>query len=138
MLPWVAPYPTVDLLLMEPEGWAEAQPGGWGESTSVWGMPNTDVNQHINVEEYIAHMENHVSRLLHAAGLPLAQHHNHRAQVIFRRPGFPGDVFGVRGRLWIKDGRTLCVTGLHGITTDGLWSPRPNVAARFEGRVTKA
>lgn len=139
--PWEAPYPTVDRLLAgpeggsEPQGWAEPDTGDWRESTSVWGMPNTDVNQHINVEEYIAHMENHASRLLHAAGLPLTQHHHGRVQVIFRRPCFPGDLFGLRGRLWIKDGRTVCVTGLHDITSEGQWSPRPNVAARFEGEV---
>ena len=138
VLPWTATYPTVEMLQTEPDGWRETEPGSWREFTSVWGLPNTDVNQHVNVEEYIAHAENYCSRLLLAAGLPLARHRNRRAQFVFRRPCFGGELFGVRGRLWVKEAQTVCVAGLHSLSPEGEWAPRPNVAARFEGEVEEA
>lgn len=135
VLPWEAPYPTVEMLQAAPEGWDEVDAGDWRMSRSIWGMPNSDVNQHINVEEYIAHLENHVSRMVYAAGLPLVNHHSRRAQLVFRRPCFAGEAFGIRGRIWVRDGRTVCAVGLHSIGAEGEWAPRPSVGARFEGEL---
>ncbi len=133
--PWQEPFPTVELLAEIPPGYEETPPTPWGQSTSVYGMPNTDINQHVNVMEYIGGMEDQVTRLLHARGLPVKTHLIRRAELIFRKPFFPGDPFGLRGRLWLKGNQTLMVGTIHALDGEGNFSERPSVAARYQGEI---
>jgi hypothetical protein len=135
VLPWQAPYPTVETMGEEPPDFREVEPGAWRQFTSAWGLGNTDVNQHVNVEEYIAHAEDHFSRLVLAAGLPLARHCIRRTQLVFRKPFFCGEAFGMQGRLWVKDAQTRFIGGFHNISPEGEWTQRPNVAARYDGEL---
>lgn len=141
--PWQDPYPTVELFQELPAGFEQAPPTlpgeftgkNTGEQTSVYGIPNTDINQHVNVMEYIGGMEDLFTRLVHARGLEVKTHFVHRAELLFRKPFFPGDPFGLRGRLWVKGGRTLMVGSIHGLDAEGNFTERPHVAARYEGEV---
>lgn len=141
--PWRDPYPTLESFQAPPEGFEQAPPTPPGESTgkntgeqtSVYGLPNTDINQHVNVMEYIGGMEDLFTRLVYAHGLPVKTHFIRRAELLFRKPFFPGDPFGPRGRLWVKGRRTLMVGSIHGLDAEGNFSERPHVAARYEGEL---
>ncbi len=137
VLPWDRPYPGIELLQQEPRGYTESVPGASHRFTSVWGLSNTDINQHVNVEELMGQMESQFSRLVSAAGLPLERHRIRRVQLVFRRPFFPGQAFGVKGRLWLNGAQTLFTGGLHAIAPEGEWASGPNLAARCEGEVAE-
>ena len=133
--PWEGPYPTWDLLGEVPPGFSEA-PGEVAPHDSVWGLPNTDVNQHVNLTEYISKMEDHLSRMLYAAGSDLRRHRVIRAELLFMKPFFPGEPYRVSGRLWRRGAESLLLGGVFKQNKDGAWPPanaRPAVMARFEG-----
>ncbi|HUJ75507.1 MAG TPA: hypothetical protein VL359_11640, partial [bacterium] len=133
--PFTEPYPVPEHLQTIPPGYTQMPATEWERSTSVWGLPNTDVNQHVNVHEYIYGGENQVSRLLHAAGLPIDRHLITKAALLFRKPFFPGQVYRMQGPLWTQGARTLVVTTFHLVSRDGSVEPRPSVAVRMEGIV---
>ena len=134
--PWDEPYPAWHRLGGVPEGFAatslEPQP-----HESVWGVPNSDINQHITLTEYLGKIEDHLSRMLHAGGLPLRRHRVRRVEALFMKPFFAGDPYRVAGRLWCAGQETLMLGGIHKQSAkDGTWPPpdsRPAVFIRLEG-----
>lgn len=140
--PWEEPYPTPELLLTPPEGYEEQDAGEWARQRSVWGLHNTDINQHVNVHEYTTEMEDHCNRMLFGAGLPVERHRIGKLSILFRKPFFKGDPHAMQGRLFTeaavaaegaKDGRTMMLGGIHRFDPEGGIDPRPSVAARIEG-----
>jgi hypothetical protein len=136
--PWEGPYPSTELLEALPAGFRERAAGPWQELRSVWALHNTDVNQHVNVHEYIMSMENHFARMLFGASLPLARHRIARMEILFRKPFFMGDAHGLRGRLFTSGRRTLLLGGLHRVEPEGGLEPRPAVFARMEGELEES
>lgn len=134
--PWDAPYPSTESLHHIPEGFTETDAGTWGEYQSIWGMPNTDINQHVNVREYIINMENHHTRMLFGAGLPVASHRITRGQFLFRKPFFPGEVFTIQGQLFTKGEETVFEGAFYKMTPENTVDTRPSVFVRFEGNTS--
>ena len=66
----------------------------------VWGLANTDVNQHVNVVEYLMLIENQTTLLLHQAGIDVARYAMSGLNLIVRKPFFPGQVCRVRAALY--------------------------------------
>lgn len=143
--PWEEPYPTPALLLSPPEGYLEQDAGEWKRQRSVWGLHNTDINQHVNVLEYITEMEDHCNRMLFGAGLPVERHRIGKLSILFRKPFFKGDPHAMQGRLFTEaaeaaegakstiKGRTMMLGGIHRFDPEGGIDPRPSVTARIEG-----
>jgi len=136
--PWDEPYPSVELLSELPPGYHERETGPWQELRSVWALHNTDINQHVNVLEYITSLENHFSRMLFGANLPVARHRIERMSILFRKPFFLGEPHALRARLYTDDHRTLLLGGVHRLEPEGGLDPRPSVFARIEGQVSPA
>jgi hypothetical protein len=136
--PWEGPYPSIELLQELPSGFHERETGPWQEFRSVWALHNTDINQHVNVKEYIAGLENHFARMLFGANLPVARHRIARSSLLFRKPFFMGDPFAIRGRLYVDDHHTLLLGGIHSLEPEGGLHPRPSVFARMEGEIGPA
>jgi len=130
---WDEPFPTIEGLHGAPEGFAETGAGPWQEHRSVWGLQNTDINQHVNVHEYIVALENHFTRMLFGAGLPTAEHRIDRTSIIFRKPFFSGAAHGLRGRLFISENRTVMLGGIHALDPEGGFDERVAVGVRMEG-----
>lgn len=128
---WQRPWPSPETLGVAPEGYARVDAGAAHERTDVWGLPNTDINQHVNVQEYVMGAENQFTRLLHVAGLPVARHHIARAQLVFRKPFFPGESYRVRAELWRRDERTRMHAGFYPDADGG--GERPSAFVVFEG-----
>jgi hypothetical protein len=131
--PFSEPYPSAELLQAVPSGFAERETGPWQELRSVFALHNTDVNQHVNVIEYITGLENHFARMLYGANVPVARHRIARMAVLFRKPFFSGDAHALRGRLFLDGARTLMLGGVHRVEPEGGLDPRPSVATRMEG-----
>jgi len=136
--PWEGPYPSLELLQTVPPGYQERASGPWQELRSVWALHNTDVNQHVNVHEYLMSMENHFARMLFGANLPLARHRIARTDILFRKPFFLGDAHAIRARLFSDGRHTLLLGGLHRVEPEGGLEPRPSVCARMEGELEEA
>lgn len=133
--PWNEPYPSVEGLQTVPAGYQPRDSGPWREQRSVWGLSNTDINQHVNVHEYIINIENHFTRMLHGAGLAVPVHRIEHTDIIFRKPSFMGDVFVMRGDLYTSDEQTLLLAGFYNVGADGQVDPKPAVFVRITGRM---
>lgn len=131
---WEKPLPSVDNLGEPPPGFELMDPGPWRERTDVWGLPNTDINQHVNVQEYITGAENQFSRVLHGAGLAVAKHHISRARLVFRKPFFPGQEYIVRSQLYRHDNLTQMQAGFH-LLERGQPAERPSAFVVFDGGI---
>lgn len=131
---WDQPWPSVEGLSAVPEGYERFDAGAWQERTDVWGLPNTDINQHVNVQEYIMGAENQFTRLLLAAGLPVARHHIGRARLLFRKPFFPGEGYLLRAQLYRRGDQTRMHGGFY-LLEDQQPSPRPSAYVAFEGAI---
>ena len=136
--PWDEPFPAIETLAQAPAGFAEVEVGTAVEQQSVWALHNTDINQHVNVHEYITALENHFARQLFAAKLPVARHHIARTDILFRKPSFMGEAHGARGRLFVAGERTVFLGGVHRVQADGTLDPRPSVFARMHGKLNPA
>jgi hypothetical protein len=110
---WDQPLPSVEGLSRPPPGYERVDAGKRETRSDVWGMPNTDINQHVNVQEYIMGGENQVSRVLRGAGLPLEKHRIARARFLFRKPFFPGQEYAIQARLFRRDHLTQMQAGYH-------------------------
>ncbi len=133
--PWDGPYPSVDNLRTVPEGYRELEAGPWQEQRSVWALHNTDINQHVNVHEYIFGMENHYARMLFGADLPVQRHRIDRAAILFRRPFFAGEPHGIRAHLHVEDHRTLLCGAFHRVEPEGGLHAKPSVFIRMSGEL---
>lgn len=136
--PWDEPMPSIERLSTVPPTLPERETGPWQEQRSVWGLHNTDVNQHVNVHEYIDALANHGARLLYGSNLPVARHRVARMDMLFRRPFFIGDAHAARGHLYTDDYRTVVLAGLHAAEPEGGLDPRASVFARMEGSIAPA
>jgi hypothetical protein len=136
--PWEGPYPSIELLSEVPPAFREGEAGPWQEQRSVWALHNTDINQHVNVQEYLTGLENHFSRILFGANLPVARHRIAQMRVLFRKPFFAGEAHAFRGRLFTDDHRTLLLGGVHRLEPEGGLDPLPSVFARMEGEISPA
>jgi hypothetical protein len=76
-------------------------------------MPNTDINQHVNVQEYIMGGENQLSRMLLGAGLPVERHRISRGRFLFRKPFFPGQEYLIRAKLYRREQFTHMLAGYY-------------------------
>ncbi|MCZ6556647.1 MAG: hypothetical protein O7A69_02590 [SAR324 cluster bacterium] len=135
LLEWDAPYPNIALMHEAPGGYRQAVVEAAPRFDAIWGLCNTDINQHVNVHEYIMAAENHFNRLAHLEGLPLERHRIRRIQMVFRQPFFPGQAYGVDGRLWLNGAESMFTGGVYAIGADGGWASAPNVATRCEGEL---
>lgn len=133
LMPWEGAYPSAALLEEVESGFQPAGPAEGMEQNFIWGLPNTDINQHVNVEEYLIGAENQFTALLHAAGQPLERHRTSRARFFFRKPFFPGQTGRLRGRLWLEGERSLYVGSFQDAGAEAGDNPRPNLAVRLEG-----
>ena len=129
------PYPDMASLQQIPQGYVACGGGRWDRMESVWGLQNTDINQHVNVQEYIMGFENLFSCLLHNQGLPLKNHHIQKTEIVFRKPFFPGNRFQLQGQLFLKEGATCMLAGFHGLLPDGGFDPRPATFTVMRGSV---
>lgn len=128
---WQRPWPSAERLSVPPAGYARVAVGAAEERLDVWGMPNTDINQHVNVQEYVMGAENQFTRLLHAAGLPVAQHHIARARLVFRKPFFPGEAYRLRAELWRRGEHTRMHAGFYPDADGG--GERPSAFVACDG-----
>jgi hypothetical protein len=126
-----APHPNVLTLSEVPDGYDEVTVPHAG-SDGVFGLSHTDTNQYVYTGEHLALLEDSVTRLAAAAGVPVAQHSIERIRAVFDRPFGAGDRYAVRGRLWRRGDSLLAVVGLH--HTGGDAGTRPAVLGRLEGR----
>jgi len=131
--PFDGPFPVPEHLVQIPPGFAPAPEGPFPHLDTVWGLPNTDVNQHVNVQEYILGMENHVVRRLHGAGLPQLGHRIARTEAIFRKPFFAGERVRIQGPLLVNGSHTLLIGGYHRLDANGVPEGRASAAVRMEG-----
>jgi hypothetical protein len=134
--PWTEPYPSAEGLQEVPDGFQAVDAGPWREQRSVWGLNNTDINQHVNVHEYIINIENHLARVLHGADLSVPEHRVERTDILFRKPAFMGDVHEMRGDLYTRGEQTLFLGGFYAIDADGRAEARPSVFARMTGTLS--
>lgn len=132
---WGEAFPSAEGLQSVPAGYQRHECGDWSEQRSVWGLSNTDINQHVNVHEYIINIENHFARMLHGAAMAVPMHRVERMDIIFRKPSFMGDVIEMRGDLYSNGEQTLLLAGFYSVGTDGQADPRPSVFARISGRM---
>lgn len=116
--PWEQPLPSVEGLSVVPEGYERVDAHGWEERQGVWGLPNTDINQHVNVQEYIMGGENQFAHLLYGGKLPVARHRLSRARLLFRKPSFPGQAYVIRSQLYRRGALTQMHAAFHAIEND--------------------
>ena len=126
------PFPTVELLQQIDDEFDEMDLGDVDGPVGIWGLPNSDVFQHVNALEYIFGMENRMTALLAAAGLPLERFVARRSQVIFRKPSFVGEMFTVRCRLFRRADEFIALGSFHKMDPGGARDERPSVALRLE------
>jgi hypothetical protein len=131
---WEEPLPSVDGMSVAPGGYAHVDARGWQDRADVWGMPNTDINQHVNVQEYVTGGENQFSRVLHGAALPVAKHRIARARLLFRKPFFPGQAYVIRSQLYRRDNLTQMQAGFYPMEGDRP-SARPSTFVVFDGEI---
>ena len=135
---WNEALPSVEGLQSVPAGYQRRECGNWSTQRTVWGLSNTDINQHVNVHEYIINIENHFARMLHGAAMAVPSHRVEGMDIIFRKPSFMGDVSEMRGNLYVNDEQTLLLAGFYNVGADGQADPRPAVFARIAGRILVA
>jgi hypothetical protein len=133
--PWNEAFPSAKGLQTVPPGYLHRDCGHWCEQRTIWGLSNTDINQHVNVHEYIINIENHFARMLHGAGMAVPMHRVEGMDIIFRKPSFMGDVSVMRGDLYINGDQTLLLAGFYGVDADGQVDPQAAVFARIAGRL---
>ena len=126
-------YPSIESMSKVDSGFQEQNVGSWNEFRSIWALHNSDVNQHVNVNEYIHLMEGHFARMLWAAKMPVGRHHILHSESLYAKPGFIGQPFGIHAKLFIKGDNTLLLGGFHTVEPDGKLSPRPSVFLRMQG-----
>ena len=130
-------FPTP--LMMPPELWLvpegyEPIAGPPAQQTQrVWGLGNTDINNHVTVTEYLRALEHHAATLLHLAGEPVRLHRMTRLRCIFKRPSLAGDVVNLEGDLYRRGGTTRLHAGIFKQQADGALEADPSVTGCVEG-----
>jgi hypothetical protein len=130
--PWEQAYPAWELLARVPH-FFQQKPVEIPFHESVWSFVNTDVNQHVNIVEYVAAIENHHTRLLAAAGIDPRKHRVTVTEQVFRAPFFAGETYRVWGQLFKKGDAILCLAGVYKGDTSPALDARPGMFTRIEG-----
>lgn len=133
---WQKPIPSVEAMSVAPAGYTRVDVGAWRERIDVWGMPNTDINQHVNVQEYVMGAENQFSRVLHGAQLAVSKHRISRARLLFRKPFFPGQAYALRSQLYRRGDETQMQAGFH-VLENGEPAARPSAFVVFDGVIER-
>lgn len=131
---WPERLPGLTSLSEHPQGYLAAEPIFEQEYSDIWGVSNTDANQHVNVVEYIIGIENQTSRHLAALGLDVARHRLRRLRILFRRPCFAGEWYRLTTRLFFFDDNTYFIAEYRPLVSGGRVSVMPAVIAVAEGR----
>lgn len=129
--PWHEPFPTYESLQTFPEEFQSVEIAS--PFHSVWGLSNTDLNQHVTMTEYMVGLQNHFTRMLFQAEKPVTQHFVHQAEFIFRKPFFPGQCYGIQGKLGFCEEKTIFLGGIYLAEPDGTLAPTPSIFSRMEG-----
>jgi len=135
---WEGEFPIIETIHANPEGFVEVTETSVNNFRSVWGLPNTDINQHVNVQEYIRGSEDHLSRHLYGAGLAVALHRINRAQLLFRKPFFPGRPYGILAKLFTKGSETVYLGGFYEVSEEGALAEQPNIVVRMDGIIRES
>lgn len=130
---WEESLPDAESVREVPAGFEKVAGDELCDYQDVWGLPNTDINQHVNVLEYLMGLENQTTRLLHAAALPVTAHRITRCRVLFRKPFFPGQRYRMQARLYCRERETFVRAAFHGVDEAGRIDQRPHVAASING-----
>lgn len=130
--PSSSPLPTLNDLLDQPEGCHAAPRAHEHSQNDLWGLPNTDIKQHVNVLEYIMGIENQITRHLHAAGFDVCVYGIRRLQMLFRKPFFAGDAFSLKTRLYLGFGCHYVTGAFFRLRRRRTWEVRPAVVVRAE------
>lgn len=128
--PWPSPLPTVGDLMNSPVGCQAASRAHEHSQNDLWGLPNTDIKQHVNVLEYIMSMENQVTRHLNSAGFDVRVYGIRRLQMLFRKPFFAGDAVSLKTRLYLGSQCHYVTGAFYRLRADRTWETSPAVAAR--------
>jgi acyl-CoA thioesterase FadM len=104
------------------------------ESRAVWSMHQTDANQIIYTNAYLARAEDHFAQLVHAAGLSVRSVHAHRVRMSFKRAFMAGQEYVLRGRLCsaTESGSVHGVIAFHSVEGQAQADVRPAVIVRFD------
>ena len=129
--PWHKPFPTYESLKAFPADYEVANIAP--SFHSVWGFSNTDPNQHVTLTEYMMGIQNHLTRMLFQAKKPVTEHFVHQAEFVFRKPFFPGQCYGIQGKLGFCEDQTILLAGIHLSDSDGTLAPKPSIFSRMEG-----
>lgn len=128
--PWCSPLPTANDLIDGPEGCQAASRAYEHSENALWGLPNTDIKQHVNVLEYIMSMENQVTQHLHGAGFDVRVYGIRRLQMLFRKPFFAGDAFSLKTRLYLGSDCHYVTGAFYRLRPGRTWETSPAVVAR--------
>ncbi|MBF0276146.1 MAG: hypothetical protein HQM13_00085 [SAR324 cluster bacterium] len=125
------PFPSIEGLEKFPENFQKEQE--LSPFFSVWGMSNTDINQHVNMVEYIDGFQEHFTRLLFHAKKPISTHFIHEAQIIFRKPFFPGQRYAIQGKIGFDGEQSVLLAGYYLADDGGNLDPNPFNFTRMNG-----
>jgi hypothetical protein len=128
---WESDYPAWELLARVPHYFSQP-PDEIPSVESMWGLANTDINQHVNITEYISALENHQTRLLAAAGYDPLRQRIAVMEILFRAPFFAGETYRIWGQQRRRGDAMLFQGGIYkGDSTPAL-DAKPGVFARIE------
>lgn len=133
--PWTQRLPSLSSLREVPSGYTPSPFAFEQHYNDIWGNPNTDANQHVNVLEYVMGFENQTSRHLAAAGFDLTKHRICRLRALFRRPCFAGERYLLVTQLYLNCGYTYFLGQCFPLDAAGTPATQPAVAAVIEGTV---
>lgn len=106
-----------------------------GVEPHVWSYQQTDPNRHIHAMDYVRTLDLFAVDQLALRGRLPAQYLFDRAQVIFRKPCFAGEIYRRSGAHYSGPDGDLFVAGIHKLGAEGRdIQPEPAVAIRFHLR----
>ena len=125
-------FPTVERLQHVDDEFEEMDLEDIDGPIGIWGLPNSDVFQHVNALEYIFAMENRMTALFAETGQPLECCVAKISRVIFRKPSFVGERFIVRCRLFRRADEIFALGSFHKVDPEGAKDKHPSVVLRIE------
>lgn len=131
--PWEGVFPTAEVLSTPPQGVPLTVDHSPPKPDGVWGMADSDPNQHVNVNSYVLGMEDLFSRLVEQGGFSQSDFHIRRLEMVFKKPFFVGDRYSLRGRLYTGERGALLLGDYHTTDRNGQTDPRPAVSLRLTG-----
>lgn len=129
---WPEPLPDVGTIADSPGGNDVAERAERFDFEDVWGLPNTDIKQHVNLFEYLVGAENQVTRHLAHAGADVSRYRLRRLQLLFRRPCFAAQRYRLTTRLRRVDDGYHVAGGYYLLDDNAVASNLPAVALAAE------